>query len=64
MFLKFLKGLIKNMATCYRVYPIWALSLSAIILIHQDVSGANEFQDCSVCPVMIEIPPGQFDMGS
>ncbi len=52
------------MAACYRVYPIWALSLSAIILIHQDVSGANEFQDCSVCPVMIEISPGQFDMGS
>ena len=52
------------MATCYRIYPIWAASLLAIILVPQDASGANEFQDCTVCPVMIEIPPGQFNMGS
>ena len=52
------------MAICYRIYPIWAASLLAIILVHQNASGANEFQDCTVCPVMIEIPPGQFNMGS
>ena len=52
------------MAICYRIYPIWTASLLAIILVHQNASGANEFQDCTVCPVMIEIPPGQFNMGS
>ena len=52
------------MAICYRIYPIWTASLLAIILVPQNASGANEFQDCTVCPVMIEIPPGQFNMGS